>query len=60
MHFLGGAAIEFGDGLDQVARFGHGLAEATCAGDLLIVGRDVVEREAGGAVEFYRGRGKDA
>lgn len=57
--FFGGAAGEFGDGFDQVIEFGHGLTEGSCAGDLLFVGRNVVEREAGGAVEFAHGLGQD-
>ena len=56
--FFGGAAGEFGDGFDQVIEFGHGLAEGSCAGNLLFVGRDVVEREAGGAIEFAHGLGQ--
>lgn len=56
---FGGAAGEFGDGFDQVIEFGHGLAEGSGAGDLLFVARDVVECEAGGAVEFAHGLGQD-
>ena len=54
-----GAAGEFGNGFDQLMQLSHGLAEGSRTRNLLFVGRDVVDRQAGGAVEFSDGLGQD-